>query len=47
MLAIISMAVERGENSCNGGCFDTDITTRTALARFRQTGDPRSGSTDP
>ncbi len=36
-----------GEYSCTGGCFDIGITTRTALERYRQTGDPLAGSTDP
>jgi ADP-ribosylglycohydrolase len=36
-----------GENSHNGRCFDIGITTREALRRFRETGDPVAGSTDP
>lgn len=36
-----------GEYSCTGRCFDIGGTTRQALQRFRQTGDPLSGSTDP
>jgi len=36
-----------GEYSCTGRCFDIGITTRTALERYRQTGDPLAGSTDP
>ncbi len=36
-----------GENSVRGRCFDIGITTREALDRFRQTGDPYSGDTDP
>ena len=36
-----------GEYSCTGDCFDIGITTRTALERYRQTGDPLAGSTDP
>jgi ADP-ribosyl-[dinitrogen reductase] hydrolase len=36
-----------GEYSCTGRCFDIGITTRQALDRYRQTGDPFSGSTDP
>lgn len=37
----------KGENSHNGRCFDIGITTRRALHRFRETGDPCAGSTDP
>lgn len=36
-----------GEYSCTGRCFDIGITTRNALERYRQTGDPLAGSTDP
>ena len=36
-----------GEYSCIGCCFDIGATTRQALERFRQTGDPLSGSDDP
>ena len=36
-----------GEYSCTGTCFDIGITTRQALDRYRQTGDPLAGSTDP
>jgi ADP-ribosyl-[dinitrogen reductase] hydrolase len=36
-----------GENSHNGRCFDIGITTRQALHRFLETGDPIAGSTDP
>ena len=36
-----------GEYSCTGDCFDIGITTRNALERYRQTGDPLAGSTDP
>lgn len=36
-----------GEYSCTGQCFDIGITTRNALERYRQTGDPLAGSTDP
>ncbi|HCB75094.1 MAG TPA: hypothetical protein DEP91_02810 [Sphingomonas bacterium] len=36
-----------GEYSCTGRCFDIGITTREALARFEQDGDPIAGSTDP
>lgn len=38
---------ERGEYSCTGTCFDIGITTRQALSRFKQTGNPIAGSTDP
>ena len=36
-----------GEYSCTGHCFDIGLTTRLALERYRQTGDPLAGSTDP
>jgi len=36
-----------GYNSHNGRCFDIGITTRQALQRFRETGEPVAGSTDP
>jgi len=36
-----------GENSVTGQCFDIGITTREALRRFRETGDPVAGSSDP
>lgn len=36
-----------GHNSHNGRCFDIGITTRQALQRFLETGDPVAGSTDP
>ena len=36
-----------GHNSHNGRCFDIGITTRQALHRFVETGDPVAGSTDP
>jgi ADP-ribosyl-[dinitrogen reductase] hydrolase len=36
-----------GYNSHNGRCFDIGITTRQALHRFMQTGDPVAGSTEP
>jgi len=39
--------VERGENSPTGTCFDIGTTTSLALLKFRQTGDPVAGSTDP
>jgi ADP-ribosyl-[dinitrogen reductase] hydrolase len=35
---------ETGAYSCTGTCFDIGITTRQALERFRQTGEPRAGS---
>ncbi len=38
---------ERGTYSCTGHCFDIGITTRQALARWKKTGDPFAGSTDP
>ena len=36
-----------GYLSSTGHCFDIGGTTRRALARFKQTGEPYSGSTDP
>ena len=36
-----------GDYSCTGHCFDIGITTRQALSRYRRTGDPFAGSTDP
>jgi ADP-ribosyl-[dinitrogen reductase] hydrolase len=36
-----------GENSCTGDCFDIGGTTRDALARFEDNGDPIAGSVDP
>lgn len=36
-----------GYLSSTGVCFDIGNATRTALERFRRTGDPWSGSTDP
>jgi ADP-ribosyl-[dinitrogen reductase] hydrolase len=36
-----------GHNSHNGRCFDIGVTTRQALQRFVETGDPAAGSTDP
>jgi ADP-ribosyl-[dinitrogen reductase] hydrolase len=33
----------KGEYSCTGTCFDIGITTRQALARFEQTGNPFAG----
>lgn len=38
---------QHGHNSVTGECFDIGVTTREALARFRATGDPTAGSTDP
>lgn len=38
---------EEGEYSCTGLCFDIGITTRQALTRFKQSGNPIAGSTDP
>jgi ADP-ribosyl-[dinitrogen reductase] hydrolase len=39
--------MEEGAYSSNGRCFDIGNTVRGALMRFRRTGDPVSGSTDP
>ena len=36
-----------GDYSCRGNCFDIGNTTRAALDRYLQTGDPLAGSTDP
>jgi ADP-ribosyl-[dinitrogen reductase] hydrolase len=38
---------EHGDYSCTGTCFDIGITTRQALSRWKRTGDPIAGSTDP
>lgn len=38
---------ETGYLSSNGTCFDIGNTVSAALRRFRQTGDPFAGSTDP
>lgn len=38
---------ETGTYSCTGRCFDIGITTRQALSRWKKTGDPFAGSTDP
>lgn len=38
---------EQGTYSCTGTCFDIGITTRQALMRFKASGDPIAGSTDP
>jgi ADP-ribosyl-[dinitrogen reductase] hydrolase len=39
--------VDEGYMSSNGRCFDVGNTVYNALERFRQTGEPFSGSTDP
>ena len=39
--------MDEGEYSCTGRCFDIGVTTRTALARFKETRDPFAGSTNP
>ena len=36
-----------GEYSCTGSCFDIGNTIRQALERYRRTGNPLAGSTDP
>lgn len=38
---------EKGEYSHNGHCFDIGMTVRAALGRFRASGNPVAGSTDP
>lgn len=38
---------DRGEYSCTGTCFDIGNTVNSALRRWKQTGDPVAGSTDP
>ena len=38
---------EHGYLSSNGRCFDIGNTIREALGRYRETGNPISGSTDP
>jgi ADP-ribosyl-[dinitrogen reductase] hydrolase len=38
---------EKGTYSCTGRCFDVGITTRQALERWKCTGNPIAGSTDP
>ncbi len=38
---------DEGHNSCTGRCDDIGNTVYDALKRFRETGEPRSGSTDP
>jgi len=39
--------MDEGYMSSNGRCFDVGMATRTALNRFKHSGDPFSGSTDP
>ena len=39
--------MDEGYLSSNGRCFDIGGTVRDALSRFKRTGDPFSGSTDP
>lgn len=39
--------MDEGYLSSNGRCFDIGGTVRNALNRFKRTGDPFSGSTDP
>ena len=39
--------LDTGYMSSNGRCFDIGITVRGALARFKQSGEPFAGSTDP
>jgi ADP-ribosyl-[dinitrogen reductase] hydrolase len=38
---------ENGTYSCTGRCFDIGITTRQALARWKTTGNPIAGDTNP
>ena len=38
---------QEGTYSCTGRCFDIGLTTREALARYDETDEPFSGSTDP
>jgi ADP-ribosyl-[dinitrogen reductase] hydrolase len=38
---------EEGYLSSNGSCFDIGLTIASALRRYKSTGDPFSGSTDP
>lgn len=38
---------ENGTYSCTGRCFDIGITTRNALTRWKASGDPFAGSTNP
>jgi len=39
--------MDTGYMSSNGRCFDVGVTVRAALARFKQSGEPFAGSTDP
>ena len=39
--------MDSGYLSSNGRCFDIGVTVRRALGRFKTTGEPFSGSTDP
>lgn len=39
--------MDEGAYASNGRCFDIGMTVRGALTRFKQTGKPISGSTDP
>lgn len=39
--------MREGYMSSNGSCFDIGLTIKAALNRFRQTGEPFSGSTEP
>lgn len=47
LMARFTQWAEQGAYSCNGRCFDIGMTVRAALARFRRSGDPFAGSTDP
>jgi ADP-ribosyl-[dinitrogen reductase] hydrolase len=38
---------EQGDYSCTGTCFDIGMTVSQALRRWKATGDPVAGSTDP
>lgn len=38
---------ETGHYSCTGTCFDIGITTRQALQRYKRSGNPLAGSSDP
>ena len=38
---------ETGEYSCTGTCFDIGNTVRSALQRFKRSGEPFAGSADP
>jgi ADP-ribosyl-[dinitrogen reductase] hydrolase len=39
--------MDEGAYSCTGKCFDIGIATRQALNRWKTSGDPIAGSTDP